>query len=205
MHRSILILCGLAWLSSMSASAQERERIILCLDLTPTNISDAEARILSDAVATRLVQPGRLRVVTSAALRASLGIEVERRAVACDGTPECLIEIAAGLGADDVLTGNAGKVGDSYVVNVAVTDAKRTFTTTRRTMEVSQQSLLTSMASDIATDLAADLDRRDGFTSQPASSSPMLWAGVGAVAVGIVGGAIGATLTASALSDVGKA
>jgi hypothetical protein len=62
--------------------------------------------------------------VTQADVAALLGVERSREMMGCSDSG-CLAEIGGALGADRVVHGSLGKVGESLVVNLSALDPRR--------------------------------------------------------------------------------
>jgi len=82
------------------------------------------AQLLGDALAGELRKRSGISVLTQADLSALLGVEQTRQMLGCTETG-CMAEIGGALGADRVVHGSLGRVGDSLVVNLSALDPRR--------------------------------------------------------------------------------
>jgi TolB-like protein len=86
-------------------------------------ISAGTAEILTDIVATDLAQTGTVQVIARQDVLAVLGFERHKQQLGCM-EQGCLAEIGGALGADYVLSGQVGKLGDQFRVSLIAVDAK---------------------------------------------------------------------------------
>jgi TolB-like protein len=87
-------------------------------------VSAGAVQILEDVVATELARTGRFQVVGRADLVAVLGYERQRQALGCTESA-CLAEIGGAVGADLVLSGQAGQLGSQYRLSLLLVDARK--------------------------------------------------------------------------------
>jgi hypothetical protein len=82
------------------------------------------AQLLGDALAGELRRRPGISVLTQADVSALLGVEKTRQMLGCTDSG-CMAEIAGSLGADRVVHGSLGRIGESLVVNVSSLDPRR--------------------------------------------------------------------------------
>jgi hypothetical protein len=82
------------------------------------------AQLLGDALAGELRKRHGISVLTQADVSALLGVEKTRQMLGCTDSG-CMAEIGGSLGADRVVHGSLGRIGESLVVNVSALDPKR--------------------------------------------------------------------------------
>jgi hypothetical protein len=82
------------------------------------------AQLLGDALAGELRKRQGVSVLTQADVSALLGVEKTRQMLGCTDSG-CMAEIGGSLGADRVIHGSLGRIGESLVVNVSALDPKR--------------------------------------------------------------------------------
>ena len=87
-------------------------------------LSPGAAQILEDVIATELARTGRFQVVGRTDLAAVLGYERQRQVLGC-AESSCLAEIGGAVGADLVLSGQAGQLGSQYRLSLLLVDAKK--------------------------------------------------------------------------------
>lgn len=114
---------GLFLLALAAASpAQPEPMRVLVLDVEGDSLSREEAGILRDTLAAELAQRRGIEVLSSEDVRRVLDVEAQRQAAGCEGQSDCLAEIGAALGADRVVYGNVGRLGEAWVVSLSVVD-----------------------------------------------------------------------------------
>ncbi len=82
------------------------------------------AQLLGDTLAGELRKRPGVSVLTQSDLQALLGVEKTRQMLGCTDSG-CLAELGGALGADRIVHGSIGRVGDSLVVNLAALDPRR--------------------------------------------------------------------------------
>jgi hypothetical protein len=98
---------------------------IALLPLAPLGgVPKETAQLLGDALAGELRKRSGVSVLTQADVAALLGVEKTRQMLGCTDSG-CMAEIAGALGADRVVHGSLGRVGESLVVNVSALDPRR--------------------------------------------------------------------------------
>lgn len=107
-----------------SRAAGKRTTIVV-LALAPLGgVTDERARLLGDALAGELRRRPGISVVTQGDVAALLGVERTRQMLGC-AESGCMAEIGGALGADRVVHGSLGRVGNSLMVNLSTLDARR--------------------------------------------------------------------------------
>lgn len=87
-------------------------------------VTPGAALVLEDLVATELARTGRFQVVGRSDLLALLGLEKQRQALGC-AESACLAELGGAVGADLVLSGQAGQLGSQYRLSLVLVDARK--------------------------------------------------------------------------------
>lgn len=82
------------------------------------------AVLLGDALAAELRKRPGVSVLTQADVSALLGVERTRQMLGCTEAG-CMAEIGGALGADRVVHGSLGRIGESLVVNLSALDPRR--------------------------------------------------------------------------------
>lgn len=82
------------------------------------------AQLMGDALAGELRKRPGISVLTQSDVSALLGVEKTRQMLGCTESG-CVAEIAGALGADRVVHGSLGRVGESLVVNLSALDPRR--------------------------------------------------------------------------------
>ncbi|HEY6006384.1 MAG TPA: hypothetical protein VIV57_26125 [Anaeromyxobacter sp.] len=106
------------------------------------DVSPGAAQILGDVVATELSRAGRFQVIGRSDLGALLGWEKQKAVLGCTES-SCLAEIGGAIGADLVLSGQAGRLGTQYRLSLLVVDARKAVARARaaRFTEASEDAL----------------------------------------------------------------
>jgi TolB-like protein len=118
-------LLALALLAAPAAPAPApAQRVAVWSIQAAQGVSPGAAQILEDVVATELARTGRFQVIGRADLGALLGYERQRQALGCTES-SCLAEIGGAVGADLVLSGQAGQLGAQYRLSLLLVDARK--------------------------------------------------------------------------------
>ena len=185
-------------MTPMSAGKVAGRPRVLVLDFKAVGVAEGEAGLLRDAVVSRLSRFEKLEVISTAEMKTLVDIEASKQASGCDPVAgnACLAEIAGALGAEYVVAGNAGKLGDVVVVNLALLRAAKAEAIAR-----------TSVQAPSLDDVLAKLGPAVDELAEPiagAGTPLLLYAGgaVGAVGlVAVVGGALWAANLEAILED----
>jgi hypothetical protein len=86
-------------------------------------VEPATVGLFSDALVGELRKNAGLSVMSGSDVEAVLGAERQQQLLGCTDT-NCLTELAGALGADRVVHGSVGRVGESLVVNLTAVDPK---------------------------------------------------------------------------------
>jgi hypothetical protein len=87
-------------------------------------VSKETAVLVGDALAGELRRRAGVSVITQADVAALLGVEKTRQMLGCTDSG-CMAEVGGALGADRVVHGSLGRVGESLVVNLSALDPRR--------------------------------------------------------------------------------
>lgn len=89
------------------------------LDLKPRNADPETARLVTELVAVALGRRPGMNVLTSEDLRGVAELEAEKAAFGCEtNAAECMAELAGALGAERVVFGSVGQLGDLFLVTL---------------------------------------------------------------------------------------
>ena len=204
------MLAGLllvAWTPALSGGAPavaHHERLVL-LDLQANGVDANTVRTITDVVSTAFARHKELDVVAAADLRAMMNVEAAKQASACSGTDSCMADVAQALGADLLVHGSVGKLGDLLVVNVSLFDARVNRAIGREKVESTDASELSALLESAVDKLCALV-----APAEPAVhfSAPLVATGAVLVVAGVVGVAAGgyfAVASYGALEDPASA
>jgi hypothetical protein len=105
--------------------ARGRTAKLVLLPLLPLGgVGKDTAQLLGDALAGELRKRRGVSVLTQSDVTALLGVEKTRQMLGCSDSG-CIAEIGGALGADRVVHGSLGRVGDSLIVNLSALDPRR--------------------------------------------------------------------------------
>jgi hypothetical protein len=108
---------------------------LLLLDLQGVGVTSEDARLITGAVAALVGENAQLDVVTGADMRQLVDISAAKQKVGCDETG-CLAELAGALDATFIISGDVGRLGTAWLVNLSLFDAAQTKSAARVSAEV---------------------------------------------------------------------
>lgn len=115
--RSLCLLSfAVCLLTTMHAEAKNREKIAV-LDIQTTNIDEKYIAMLTEVLTAEVAALRAFDVIAGRDITAMLGLEQQKQLMGCDEA-SCIAEIGGALGADKMLVGHIGKLGDTYIVNI---------------------------------------------------------------------------------------
>jgi TolB-like protein len=116
-----LVFWSLVGTTTPALALDTEGRSAAVLDFTARQGASADlAATVSDGFASSLRQSGRLgRVVSMADVRTTINFDVNKQMVDC-ASGSCMAEMGAALGVDYLVSGNVGKVGRVWVVNITM-------------------------------------------------------------------------------------
>lgn len=126
-------------------------------------VSKETAQLLGDALAGELRKRPGVSVLTHDDVAALLGVERTRQMLGCTDSG-CMADLGGALGADRVVHGSIGRVGESLVVNLSALDPAKA----RTTAAVSER--LRGGGEEAFLDVLPTLV--DGLLAEPASGGP---------------------------------
>lgn len=182
----LALLLSLALVTPTAAAepAPEKRRVLV-LDFTADGVDAPTARTLTAIVATAFARDQRYLVTSGADLRAAVDVESSRQAMAC-ADQSCMADLAGALGAELVVSGSVGKLGDLLVVTISLYDAALQASAGKRKVEDKDLAALSPRLDAAVEDM---LGGRAMSTSSSTSFNPVpVVALVGGGALIVVGG-----------------
>ena len=179
----IAFALALALATPQPLAKVEGKRRVLVMDLKAQGVAATTVQTIGDVVASAFARDPALLVTSGADLRALVDVEASKRSLDCKEAESCLAEIAGALGADVVVSGSVGKLGDVLVVNLSMFEAATQTSVAKAKVEDADVARL-SPKIDAA--VAGMLGARAPSLLVPG----LVIAGVGVAAV-IAGGALG--------------
>lgn len=172
-------------------NAASRKSRVLVLDLGGD--VDTEARRSITALVTTKLSRRGLDVVSGEDLRRMAALEAEKQEAGCVDE-SCLAELAGALDARLVVSGFVGRLGDLYVVNLSLFDAKAARAHGRATVEASTIEAIATKLDPAIDEMVAEFLPRAG-----PGMVPLAVTGAGLTAFG-VGASCGAVALALSLA-----
>jgi TolB-like protein len=120
---------------------------VAVIDLKANGIPDELASTLTSVLSTELSRLSVFAVITNQEIRAVLGHDALLQAVGCGAGEACSADLGNLLGARYLVSGDVGKVGTGYTVNLALTDTQGPSVISRQTATVADTAGLLQAAS----------------------------------------------------------
>jgi len=112
-------------LCSVSQAFASDKITVLALEPTSEQIDAATLQTIGGLMAVRLSKVNVFEVTSSRDVDKMLGLEEEKRLMDCTRDDSCLAELAGAMGAEVVVFGDAGTLGEVLVLNVTFFNARR--------------------------------------------------------------------------------
>ncbi len=93
------------------------------LDLTGTGVTNQTAANLTQVLSTELKRIDGTSVVSRADILAMMQLQEQKMLAGCDDA-SCLAEIGGALGVEQLVAGNVGKVGDTFIIALRLINVK---------------------------------------------------------------------------------
>jgi hypothetical protein len=189
-RRSLVVVLATALLSCATHAQAEAEQAplrVLVLDFTATGVDEDTAALVGRVVAAEVARRSELEVLSADDLRRAMALEGEKQKIDCV-TDSCLAEIAGALGAQLVIFGDVGALGDQLVLTLTLFDAHAA-ATRHRVSRVAPRD-----------DVVAAAEAAGGEIARELSDGASLWVYGGAATLavgGLVTAASGAVLGAA--------
>jgi hypothetical protein len=119
----------LAVLVAASSPAVKKPKVAV-LNVEARGLEADKVPLLTEVLSTELGKSGDLDVIAGRDIEAILGFEAQKQLLGCDEA-SCVAELGGALGADELVVGQVGKIGETFVVNVKLIDVKEMKTTHR--------------------------------------------------------------------------
>ena len=100
----------------LSTSAFAQDITMAIMGFEATNINEAEVRILTDRLTTKMAQAGKFVIIERARMNEVLAEQGFQQS-GCVSS-ECAVEAGSMLGVEIIVTGSIGKLGDLYTMDV---------------------------------------------------------------------------------------
>jgi TolB-like protein len=149
MKTSPLVAGLLLWIGSAAMnSAQADEPIGLAVFefRSKGGVSQEQMDGLSDYLAAEIRKIGDFRVVGKSDIRAAMALEEQKMLLGCDDE-SCMAELGGALGVRWLVSGSVTRLGDSWVLNLMLLDAKagRVFGRVSARLDGDEQELISAL------------------------------------------------------------
>ena len=157
---------------------------VLVLNLSAENIPAAEARLLTGRVAAAVAALPGLRTSTREDLMRLMQLQAEQSLMECS-TSMCVTELADAMGAEYVVTGRVGRLGDDFVTVQLALFNQEGETLKRVQLDAKDTGEAAKKVDESVRKLFGDVVT--GLDTPPQSSvSPLVWVGGGTLATGLL-------------------
>lgn len=95
---------------------------VAVLDLAGYGVEDPVVASLTELLSLELKRFEGLEVISRSEIQAMLQYQTEKLLLECKNDMSCLVEIGGALGVDYLVSGNVGKLGGSFIVNLKLMD-----------------------------------------------------------------------------------
>jgi len=84
-----------------------------------------QARLLTQVAMSEVLKSGAFEVISSAEVKSLIGLEKQRQLLGCKEDSSCLAEIGGALGVDFMITGQLGKLGERYRLDLRLLNTNK--------------------------------------------------------------------------------
>lgn len=168
--------------------------------LNGVNIKPEEATFYSDHLAHQLVEHG-VPVVTQSEITQLLGVERQRQLLGCSSDTSCMSEVADALGAQGMVMGSIGRLGDRYQLNVKVIRTRDMQTVALFSSSVDRADLVLNELTRGAAEMVDAI--AEAFDLKLAQKQFQVWPAVLPVGLGVaaIGAGVGLFVSANTLDQ----
>ncbi len=154
--RHLAAVLSIVALASPARAADERIKLAV-LDIADKGVGPALVQNLTDVITVTLGSLGVFDVLSRADMQQMVEFEQEKQMIGCTSDTSCLAELGGALGVALLISGSLGKVGQSYIINLALTDTRTVKVMAREQREVVGEDKLTSEVQGAVRFLVRDL------------------------------------------------
>ncbi len=185
----IRFIVSAATLYATCAASADLPRLAV-LGVRPSGgIAQGQADLLTDLLADDLGRAGKWRVISNLEISTLIGMERQKQLSGCEESG-CLVEMSQALGADWLVDGSVGTLGNLRVLTVRLFDAKRANVERRESLTVDDEGALVDGIHTLAARLTG-VPAPSRVASRPRAGWFVLGAGA-LLALGGVGAGAGA-------------
>ena len=129
---------ALLCLSAAPAFAQSKVKIAV-LDLKEQGVDKALAQSATSLLAAELQKLDVFKIISRDDIRNMLQFEKDKQSVGCEADTACLAEIGGALGVEYTVNGSLAKIGDGYILTLALSNTKSASVENRTTENIAKQ------------------------------------------------------------------
>jgi outer membrane receptor protein involved in Fe transport len=140
------LLFSVVLLFATSALADDPVQIGIMDFEGKAGMTQEKADVIADIIAEYVSRMGNIRVISKADIASMLNLEKQKRLAGCTDK-DCFAEVAGALGMPWMLTGNVGRFGESFVLNLKLVDVRNVYVAGResRTFKGEEDDLLNEL------------------------------------------------------------
>jgi len=158
----VAVLVALLGLGS-PALAQSKVKIAV-LDLKEQGVDKALAQSATSLLAAELQKLDVFKIISRDDIRNMLQFEKDKQSMGCEADSACLAEIGGALGVEYTVNGSLAKIGDGYVLTLALSNTKSASVENRTTENIARQDqIVASVAKNARILVSKILKGREGF------------------------------------------
>ena len=123
--RRFFFVLSVCLCSALGSTVAEAKKKIVILDLKMAGVGAEEAKTLKSTlggILAKSVTDLGYEVMSSADIQAIIGLERLKDLAGCESDTSCFTELGGALGADFLIGGSVGKLGDKYNVTLSLVD-----------------------------------------------------------------------------------
>jgi hypothetical protein len=196
-----------------SPTGGDDKKTLVVLDLEAIDVDSEKLRIINAAVVDQLSSYAALEIISQDDIRQMVDFEADKAAMGCD-TNSCLSEIAGAMGAAYVVFGQAGRLDDTIFVQLNLFDSAKARAIGREDVRSQKLSELPDRVVPAVGRLVQPLTGEapppepvfeEGATASGGGSPMLLWGGVAALGLGVVGAGVAGALLLPVEETLGDA
>ena len=169
MAMGFLLVSQLTWAEKKEDQPERRK--VLVMDLENKGVPPDELEIINGLVAYQFSLDQTFDILSGADLRQLMVLEAERQTVGCTADNSCLAEIAGAMGAQWVVFGHVGKLGNLILLNLNLFDSHEAKAVARSSLQVKNMDEMPASLEKAVTQLLKDAKQVDKKPEEPAKTA----------------------------------
>jgi hypothetical protein len=146
----------LAFALPLWGQEEDSRRKVLVMDLENKGVPPDELEIINGLVAYQFSLDPSLETMSGADVRQLVALEADRQTMGCTADSSCLAEIAGAMGAEWVVFGHVGKLGNLILLNLNLFDSMKAKAVARSSLQVKSMDEMPSTLETAVAQLLAD-------------------------------------------------